>query len=83
MVPIILNVGGDTSLGSHRLVARCIGLISVCWLLPRDACAARGRLKMHDLKMQDWKTTDNVLANSEQNYGAWKMQDWKMADHVN
>ena len=42
-----------------------------------------GRLKMHDLKMQDWKMTDNVLANSEQNYGVWKMQDWKMADHVN
>ena len=27
---------------------------------------------MHDLKM-----TDNILANSEQNYGVWKMQDWK------
>jgi len=23
---------------------------------------------MHDLKMQDWKMTDNILANSEQNY---------------
>ena len=47
-----------------------------------------GRLKMHDLKMQDWKMqdwkmTDNILANSEQNYGVWKMQDWKMTDHVN
>jgi len=33
---------------------------------------------MHDLKMQDWKMTDNVLANSEQKYGVWKM-----TDHVN
>jgi len=24
-----------------------------------------GRLKMHDLKMQDWKMTDNILANSD------------------
>jgi len=37
---------------------------------------------MHDLKMQDWKMTDNILANSEQNYGVWKMQDWKMADKI-
>ena len=57
---------------------------------------ASGRLKMHDLKTQDWKMTDNfarnrrvwkmtdnILANSEQNYGVWKMQDWKMTDHVN
>jgi len=42
-----------------------------------------GRLQMHDLKMQDWKMTDNILANSWQNYGVWKMQDWKMTDHVN
>jgi len=42
-----------------------------------------GRLKMHDLKMQYWKMTDNILANSEQNYGVWKMQYWKMTDHVN
>jgi len=42
-----------------------------------------GRLKMHDLKMQDWKMTDNIFANSEQNYGVWKMQDWKLTDHVN
>jgi len=34
-----------------------------------------GRLKMHDLKMQNWKMADNILANSEQNYGVWKMQD--------
>jgi len=33
------------------------------------------RLKMHDLKMQDWKMTDKILANSGQNYGVWKMQD--------
>jgi len=51
---------------------------------------------MHDLKMQDWKMTDNFarnrrvwkmtdksLANSGQNYWVWKMQDWKMTDHVN
>jgi len=37
---------------------------------------------MHDLKMQDWKMADNILANAEQNYGVWKMQDWKMTDHV-
>jgi len=35
----------------------------------------RGRLKMHDLKMQDWKMTDK-------NYGVWKMQDWKMTDKI-
>ena len=34
-------------------------------------------------KMQDWKMTDKILANSGQNYGVWKMQDWKMTDHVN
>jgi len=32
--------------------------------------------------MQDWKMTDNNLANSEQNYGVWKMQDWKMTDKI-
>jgi len=37
---------------------------------------------MHDLKMQDWKLMDNILANSEQNYGVWKMQDWKMSDKI-
>jgi len=42
-----------------------------------------GQQKMHDLKMQDWKMTDNISANSEQNYGVWKMQDWKTTDHVN
>ena len=42
-----------------------------------------GQLKMHDLKMQEWKMTDKILANSGQNYGVWKMQDWKMTDHVN
>jgi len=45
--------------------------------------ASPGRLKMHDLKMQDWKMTDKILANSGQNYGVWKMQDCKMTDHVN
>jgi len=45
--------------------------------------AAQGRLKMHVLKMQDWKMTDKILDNSGQNYGVWKMQDWKMTDHVN
>jgi len=34
-------------------------------------------------KMQDWKITDKILANTGQNYGVWKMQDWKMTDHVN
>ena len=38
---------------------------------------------MHDLKMQDWKMTDKILANSGQNYGAWKMQDWNITDRVN
>ena len=37
---------------------------------------------MHDLKMQDWKMTDNILANSEQNYRVWKTQDWKMTDKI-
>ena len=34
-------------------------------------------------KMQDWKMTDKIFANSRQNYRVWKMQDWKMTDHVN
>jgi len=34
---------------------------------------------MHDLKMQDWKMTDNFAMNRR----VWKMQDWKMSDHVN
>jgi len=38
---------------------------------------------MHDLKMQDWKMTDKIFANSGQNYGVWKMQEWKMTDYVN
>ena len=42
---------------------------------------------MHDLKMTDknygvWKMTDNILANSEQNYEVSKMQDWKMTDKI-
>jgi len=39
---------------------------------------AKGRLKMHDLKMQDWKITDNFARNRR----VWKMQDWKMKDNV-
>jgi len=37
---------------------------------------------MHDLEMQDWKMTDNILADSEQNYGVSKMQNWKMTDKI-
>jgi len=37
-----------------------------------------GRLKMHNLKMQDWKMTDNF----ERNRRVWKMQDWKMRDNI-
>jgi len=37
-----------------------------------------GRLKMHDLKMQDWKMTDNFARNCR----VWKMQDWKMTDKI-
>jgi len=33
---------------------------------------------MHDLKMQDWKMTDNFARNRR----AWKMQDWKMTDNI-
>jgi len=29
-------------------------------LTPPTAAAMEGRLKMHDLKMQDWKMTDHV-----------------------
>ena len=29
------------------------------------------------LENLDWKMTDNILANSEQNYGVWKMQEYK------
>jgi len=28
-------------------------------------------------KMQDWKMTDQILANCEHNYGVWKMQEYK------
>ena len=38
----------------------------------------KGRLKMHELKMQDWKMTDNFARNRR----VWKMQDWKMTDNV-
>ena len=31
---------------------------------------------MHDLKMQDWKMTDNFPRNRR----VWKMQDWKMTE---
>jgi len=48
----------------------------------------KGALKMHDLKMtdkeklwvwkmQEWKMTDNILANSQQNYGVWKCRTGK------
>jgi len=33
---------------------------------------------MHDLKMQDWKMTDNFARNRS----VWKMQDWKMTDKI-
>ena len=39
----------------------------------------KGQLKVHDLKMQDWKMTDNFVRNRR----VRKMQDWKMTDHVN
>jgi len=45
----------------------------------KDAGSEKGRLKMHDLKMQDWKMTDNFARNRR----VWKTQDWKMTDHVN
>jgi len=35
------------------------------------------RLKMHDLKIQDWKMTDNFARNRR----VWKSQDWKMTDN--
>jgi len=37
-----------------------------------------GRLKIHDLQMQDWKMTDNFARNRR----VWKMQDWKMTDNI-
>jgi len=39
---------------------------------------ASGRLKMHDLKTQDWKMTDDFTRNRR----VWKMQDWKMTDNI-
>jgi len=45
---------------------------------PTQPLATSGRLKMHDLKMQDWKTTDNFARNRR----VWKMQDWKMTDNI-
>jgi len=33
---------------------------------------------MHDLKMQDWKMTDNFARNRR----VWNMQDWKMTDNI-
>jgi len=34
-------------------------------------------------KMQDWKMTDKILANSKRNHGVRKMQDWKMTCRAN
>ena len=36
----------------------------------------------HLANSEDWKMTDNILENSEQNYGISKMQDWKMTDKI-
>ena len=36
-----------------------------------------GQRKLRVWKMQDWKMTDKILANSGQNYGVWKMQEYK------
>jgi len=41
-----------------------------------------GQRKLRVWKMQEWKMTDKILANSGQNYGVWKMQDWKMTDKL-
>ena len=46
--------------------------------IPQRVGAELGRLKMHDLKMQDWKMTDNFVKNRR----VWKMQDWKMTDNI-
>ena len=37
-----------------------------------------GATEKHDLKMQDWKMTDNFARNRR----VWKMQDWKMTDNI-
>ena len=36
-----------------------------------------GQRKLLVWKKQDWKMTDNILANCEHNYGVWKMQEYK------
>ena len=36
-----------------------------------------GQRKLWVWKMQDWKMTDKILANSGQNYGVWEMQEYK------
>jgi len=36
-----------------------------------------GQRKLLVWKMQEWKMTDKILANSGQNYGVWKMQEYK------
>ena len=40
------------------------------------------RKELQGLEMQDRKMTNNILANSEQNYGGWKMLDRKMTDNI-
>jgi len=65
------NIHGGAKKWGHKLMTIILSNLN------------RGRLKMHDLKMQDWKMTDKILANCGQNYGVWKMQDLKMTDHVN
>jgi len=41
-----------------------------------------GQRKLWVWKMQEWKMTDKILANSRQNYGVWKIQDWKITDNI-
>jgi len=72
---------------SPRNAAGAVYAVVVCpsvrpSVRPSAQTGIAGRLKMHDLKIQDWKMADNILANSEQNYGVWKMQDWKMTDKI-
>ena len=66
-----------TYVHASRLWLACSWVLLPC-LCRADSVLSAGRLKMLDLKMQDWKMTDNFARN----HRVWKMQDWKMMDNI-
>ena len=66
-----------TYVHASRLWLACSWVLLPC-LCRADSVLSAGRLKMLDLKMQDWKMTDNFART----HRVWKMQDWKMTDNI-